>query len=137
MAGTVTVTKKSIGRDQKCFAIIIDWTSSSGNGGAADGNIASLLDDVEFGSEIVGNLKHIETAPGANGDLATNLPTADYDITIKDDYSLEIEALADRSGTAAELVEKTSDYWINSELALAIAAAGDGKQGRIILFFER
>jgi hypothetical protein len=119
--------------------ITIDWISTSG--GAVSGNIASTFTTGKKDYEpklaaIKGRLNWTQTIPGLNGDLATALPTALYDVTITDAYGHDIlDAYgADRSGTVAEmLVEGSGQRRIDSELTLTIAAAGASSKGRIII----
>lgn len=132
--GTVSVKRDVFKGGQK---IIIDWTSDGG-GAVLESTIAGLLADPDVGKKFTGKFESFETAPGADGDLTTNLPTALYDITLKDEYGADVMAGggANRSGTVGERVAIAVPYRIDSELVLAIAAAGVSKQGRIVLWLE-
>ena len=126
MTGTVTATKTVSGKYKK---IVIDWTSTSG------GAFSATLAELGVGGTLFGSIHFIETAPGASGDLTTNLPTAAYDLTLKDAYACDIAGgnLADRSGTAAERYVPTTEIPVHDTLTLAGAACGNAKQGRVII----
>ena len=105
-----------------------DWTSAAG-GGATTTVIVTTA---------AAKVVKIETVPGALGDLTTDLPDADYDITITDGYSFDIAAggLANRSGTVAEAVYPSSAIYITGTLTLNVAAAGAANSGRTIVTLE-
>jgi len=85
--------------------------------------------------KLQGFLRSIETIPGLLGDKTTTVPTTLYDITLLDPYGYDISGgiLADRSASVAEKEVPTEDLYIDSELTLTIANAGNAKTGRIIL----
>ena len=147
MAGTLTVTvnKNPFLSGELAFTIILDWVSTAG--GAVSAAIAStyttqlaLLSANPIAcTKIQGAFRSIQTIPGTKGDLATNLPTASYSLTLLDKYSYDIlnGSCAALSGTASEKqVAGGGKVIIDSELTLTIASAGDTKQGRVILEFE-
>lgn len=101
----------------------IVWTSD----GSGDFTVA-IADYA--GYEIVA----VQTVPGENGDLATDLPTAAYDVTLIDAYGMDwfYSEGIDRSGTVAEAFCKNG--WVpfpDSPAILTVAHAGHTKQGLI------
>jgi len=126
------------------YKVICDWLST--DLGVVSIGIAATLAAANLAigyampqpSKLQGYIKGIETAPGEEGDLATDLPTALYDVTLLDAHSYDVAgaSLANRSGTVAEEVIPSSPIPLDSELTLTIAAAGDAKQGRLILFID-
>ncbi len=80
-----------------------------------------------------------KTAPGEDGDLATDLPTDLYDVVINDAYSEDIMNgnLADRSGTVAKAEYAIPAIPIISALTVVVSNAGDTKQGLVLLTFEQ
>lgn len=86
-------------------------------------------------SKIMGKIKSIETAPGASGDLSTDLPTDAYDLTITDPYSFDVACgyLVNRSGTVAQNIIPISDIFVNSELTVNGSNMGNAKKIRIII----
>lgn len=127
MTGTITGTK-STGFGGKLY--ILSWKSDASGDGAV-----RLNADLALGL-ITGTLEFIETAPGENGDLTTDLPTASYDVYLKDAYGFDwAEAgVDDRSGTAAEkYVPTTPPMLIGQDMQLVIDNAGDAKRGRVLI----
>jgi len=97
------------------------WTSD----GSGDATI-TMADYA--GYEIVA----VQTVPGKNGDLATDLPTAAYDVTLIDAYSFDwfYSEGIDRSGTVAEAFCKNGRIpFPDAPVILTIANAGATKQG--------
>lgn len=133
-SGTVTVKKEVY---KGGYKVIIDWLCTAG-GAVLESTLAGVLDDEDVGDKFSGIFTSFETAPGLNGDLATTLPTTLYDITITDEYGADVMAGggANRSASVGERVAIAVPYRIDSELVLTIAAAGNAKTGRIILWFE-
>jgi len=93
-AGTVVITGHWVAMDQSMYEVTIAWT-----GDASDGSIP----DTAFSSVIMRDIRGLyagcaETVPGSTS------PTSLYDITIVDEYGLDIfgGALGDRSATATE-----------------------------------
>jgi len=84
-------------------------------------------------------LHSVMTAPGADGDLTTDCPTAAYDVVINNAYSEDImeAALANLSDSVA--VTKYSDppICILTALTVVVSNAGDTKQGFLLLALER
>ena len=130
MAGVLALAAGVDFPRQRIRTIVLDWTATAG--GAVSESITDL-DDFS-GGRIIG----FETAPGALGDLATNLPTAAYDITITDSYGADIAAgaLVDRSGTVAERVNPSNPIQTWSPLTLVVANAGNATQGRLLIIVE-
>lgn len=122
--------------------IMLDWKT-----GASDGAVSLAVCTTFITAQaakgpgyaqpkkIKGYLRFIETIPGLNGNLTTTLPTALYDITLLDAYSYDVAAgsLNDRSGTAAERVVPSAPIFLDTDLTLTIAAAGNSTTGRIIM----
>ena len=87
--------------------------------------------------KVRGIAKSVETIPGANGDKTTLPPTDGYTCKLLDAYGYDIlGTLAARSGLLPEKTEFSSKPLIDSELTLTIAAAGNGKKGRVIVEFD-
>jgi hypothetical protein len=147
MAGTVTVTSMSNpeARDG-ANKVIIDWISTAA--GAADGALCTLFSAARlatFGyafpqpSKFRGKLIRVATAPGLNGDLATALPTAGYDLTLTATHGTDVCSgyIKDRSGTLGEQWVPAQPVAVDTELTLNVSNAGDTKKGRVILYFEK
>ncbi len=143
---TVTVDGNPFLDGSEAAKVTLDWVSA--NAGTVSLGIASTFAAAvaakgglggPLPSKIRGKILAIETAPGLNGDLTTALPTANYDITILDSYSLDVldGVGANRSGTAAEAVYPNDPIPVDSELTLTIANAGDTKKGRIVLHLDK
>lgn len=118
--------------------VILDWLSTDLGVVSIDicSTYATAVGGMRvFPSKLQGFLRSIETAPGLYGDLATTVPTTLYDITLLDPYGYDIAGgvLADRSEAVAQVKIPTEPLYIDSEITLTIAAAGDAKTGRIIL----
>ncbi len=143
MAGTVTVdieNPRYISEGYKRFPckITVDWTSDGD--GDATGNLAALFSAAKADYEptltaIKGLVRSTQTIPGEEGDLTTDLPSDEYDLTITDAYGEDIlnGAGANRSGTASQVILQANTRIIDSELAISISNAGDSKKGRIII----
>ncbi len=121
LAGTVNLPRSS---DK---AYVLDWICTAG--GVVDQSITDLI------GEVGGGVIALETVPGLNGDLATQLPDNLYDVTIDDAYATDIAAgaLANRSGTVGERINPAVAIPIWGALTLKIAAAGVTEAGRIII----
>lgn len=123
--------------------IIVDWTSDASGDVDVAAGIAETLDAYsritnEKKDKIVGSLKCVETIPGKDGNLTDNLPTASYDITLTDEYGMDVcgGSLADRSGTVAERKYPDAEIVVASELNPVVSGAGNAAKGRLILSFE-
>jgi hypothetical protein len=143
-AGTMTVAidnpqYMTMGNKTFPCRITIDWTST--DGGAVSGDIAATFTASKKDYEpaltaIRGKFQSAQFIPGKGGDLATDLPTNLYDVTITDAYGQDILGAqgGDRSGTESDIILEGSGQWrIDSELTLTIAAAGNATKGRIII----
>lgn len=127
MTGTVTGDKEGGFHGRR---YTIDWKSD------ASGNVLVNLDTELSLGLITGTLEFALTAPGENGDLTTDLPTANYDITLIDAHSYDWAGgnLANRSGTVAEKYTPTAPPVLCEQaLIVSIAAAGNAKRGRLVL----
>ena len=116
------------GRD---VAFVLDWKAHTDQ--TIDNSISDLV-DVQGGRIVA-----LETIPGQNGDLATDLPTNLYDLKIDDEYGCDIAAgaLANRSGTVGERVNPSVGIPVWAPLTLTGAACGDSKQGRLIVVISK
>jgi hypothetical protein len=122
------------------FKVTLDWRSD-----ASGDVLADLYSELDVGL-LTGQVLWIETAPGENGDLTTDLPTADYDVYFLDTHGLDWAGgvLADRSGTAAEVLPGSLTVgsaafdlsFVGQRLILKVDNAGDTKRGRIIANFK-
>ena len=127
MTGTVTGVRVG-GLSGKRY--VIDWKCD------ASGNVSAYLDTDLSLSLLTGEIAFVETAPGEDGDLTTDLPTNLYDITLVDDsgYDWIGGTLENRSGTVAEKVVPSSTLVvIQQRIKLVVADAGDAKRGRLII----
>lgn len=127
MLGTITGVKTT-GIAGKKYTI--DWKCD------ASGDANAYFDtDLSLGL-VTGTIEFIETSPGKNGDLTTDLPTASYDLYLRDihGYNWLGTALENRSGTVAEKVIPSSiPIVIAQQLRLVVDNAGNAKCGRIII----
>lgn len=127
MLGTITGVRTT-GIAGKKYTI--DWKCD------ASGDANAYLDtDLSLGL-LTGTIEFILTAPGENGDLTTDLPTASYDLYIKDVHGFDWlgTSLENRSGTVAEkVVPSPIPIVIAQQLRLVVDNAGDAKRGRIII----
>ncbi len=124
MAGTITTQKTAFHASNKGHQLIVDWLCD-----------ASGDADAEIG-DVTGFIRSIETIPGQNGDLTTDLPTALYDAVLNDGYSVDMAngELVDRSGTVGEIINAAVDLYVSATLTLVVSNAGNAKRGRVILF---
>ena len=108
--------------DRKITCIRKLWTSD------ASGDSAIDLGDYR-GYEIIA----VQNVPGANGDLATDCPSAGYNVTLIDAYGFDwlySEGLT-RSDSVAETFCRYKKIPFPDSSTLIIADAGDTKQGLI------
>jgi len=80
-----------------------------------------------------GRLIGVITVPGSPA------PSADYDIAVNDDDSVDVAlgALADRHTSNTEYVAEASLAGVaNSKLTIAITAAGNSKKGTVYLYIR-
>lgn len=131
MAGTVTISPTNalmncVDYPTKNNKISIGWTSDAS--GDATANLAA--DYNSNLSKIKGWIIQIATNPGATA------PTDNYDITISDADSVDVcgGRLKDRDTATSELVTFDPPVWVDSELALAVANAGNAKVGAIEIY---
>lgn len=111
MAVTVTETTYTPVKEIK-FA----WTSN-GDGDASGSSTKYYT----------GEIVRITTVPGADA----SAPTADYDIQLLDDNSVDVAIgyLADRSATETESVNNERMWIANSKITIFVSNAGDTKSG--------
>lgn len=136
MAGsTLTVTKMSnpYGDRNMPNRITLDWLSDDTNGDLSkDIDAKFATPHITFeGWFIVG----IETIPGENGDLTTDLPDDQYDLELHSPYDADLAggSVKNRSGTIAQRESPYVLLPIDSEITIEIDNAGNSKKGRIIL----
>jgi hypothetical protein len=82
--------------------------------------------------KLKGNIVKIVTNPGATA------PTASYDIYLYDKDGIDICSgnLADRSATITEQYIPDPPIWVDGEITLSIANAGDSKIGEIEIYIQ-
>jgi len=127
MTGTVTGSIVYVPGGQ---VITLDWLCNASGDALAD-----LYSELDIGY-VTGEVVFIETAPGLDGDLTTNLPTAAYDLYLNDLHSYDWAGgeLEDRSGTVAEKLLPTATLiFLNQRLVFKVDNAGNAKCGRAII----
>lgn len=119
--------------------VTLDWTSDD-SAGSVSIAICSTYSTAQGWNgvqpvKLQGFVRSIESIPGASGDKSTNVPTTLYDITLLDSFGHDMSAgvLADRSASVAEKEIPVDPLYIDDEITLTIAAAGNSKQGRLII----
>jgi len=108
--------------DRKITRFEKTWISD----GSGDFTVA--LDDYK-GYEIVA----VQTVPGENGDRSTDCPSANYNVTLIDDYGFDWfygEGLG-RSDSVAEAFCRSGRIPFPDVATLTIADAGSAKQGLV------
>lgn len=135
-AGTVTINGYWIGNDQSMYAVYITWTAD-----VSDGSVP----DTAFSAIIMRDIKSLY-AGQAITDPGSTAPTASYDITIVDEYGIDIYggALADRSASSGERTypKLTSSIYITNPIIgnLTFKLAGNSVHsatGTLVLIFGR
>ncbi len=147
MIGIVTITMSNpYGRDGD-NKIVIDWTSTGA--GLATAAIATEFSIAKLAapgyystiqpSKLTGFITKIQTIPGALGDLATNPPTVNYDITLTDAHSNDVAAanLMNRSAALAESYIPAEPVPVDSELTMNVTNAGAIMSGRMIIYISK
>ena len=129
--GTVTLAKIDTVPRVGFKAYVIDWICD------ASGDVLQSISDLigALGERIIG----LETVPGLNGDLTTQLPTNLYDITLIDEYGTDVvaAALMNRSGTVGEKVNPAVPIPVVGALSLVVDVAGITLAGRLIIYTDR
>jgi hypothetical protein len=125
---------------EKCI-VTIDWTADSAGG--VSGEIASTY-SAPIGqawkckpTKLTGTLRQINTVPGQYGDLATNLPSDGYDMSLIGPYNNDIAggALGNRSRTSGEILTFANPVFLDFPVTFKVINAGSGGKGRTILLF--
>lgn len=118
MVGTVVLTEETSGSIKKLTAA---WTSTAGGVASATGS-----------KIFTGALLFMVTDPGATA------PTDDYDVVINDDEGHDVLAGtgANRDTANTEYVTASMGAVVNSTLRLRVTAAGNAKQGTVIIFLR-
>jgi len=111
------------------FQIACDWVSDA----SGDATV-SILDYSGY------KISSVLFVPGENGDLATDLPTDQYDAVLTDVVS-GVDMLAgegaDRSWTAAnDIIVALTDVLIFGTMNLVISNAGNAKKGRVYILMQ-
>jgi len=136
MAGSSMTFTYDDGNDKKIHKIIADWVSDD-----TDGTVEGTT------KKITGTLIKAVTDPGATA------PTDNYDITITDEEGADVlgncvDSLANRdTATTEEVYLLVSDSEATTprgivhpvvcdKLTIAIAAAGNSKEGQLILYYR-
>ena len=137
MAESLTVTMTAPFADgRQDNKITLSWTS------AADGSVSQSVCDnfnsgqpqYQFGtrpSKITGYIVRAVTNPDDS-----DAPTDDYDITLLDEDGVDVMGgnLIDRDTSDSEQVTPSSPPYIDSDLTLTVASAGDTKKGVLTLY---
>jgi len=141
MAGSLlTVVEFS---DEK---IVLDWLSDDSTGALTAEVISTHKAALALAATnylivpdgVKGFVAGLEAVPGENGDLATDVPAALYDITLTDVYGSDVACgeLANLSGSTATKITSTDLVAICSEITINVTNAGNAKQGRLIIFLK-
>jgi hypothetical protein len=126
MTGEVVVDRKLFAEVASRMKIIVDWTSD------ASGDVVS--DPIDA----IGFVYEIERVPGALGIPATNPPTASYNLWIKDPYGYNLfDPATNGSATDAQRDLSEVPMWVDDYMTINITAAGNAKQGRLIIWIDR
>lgn len=143
MASIITVTVEGnpfLDGHKDAAKIIVDWTSHT-DGAVSNAIITNLNSGKHYSApqpgKIRGKIVKVETAPGEEGDLATDLPDS-YALTLLDAYSLDVLGGngAGRSASAAESISPSIPIPVDSDLTVTIASAGSANKGRIIIHLD-
>lgn len=121
-AGTCTIVEKRIGSMKK-----IKWSFTAGSGASVN-SIGSAQTSYAYN----GKVQMLATIPG------TSAPSASWDITIKDQSSVDVLAVAgaSRAATASWSVAASLGAVANDKLTLAIANTGSSNSAAVILFIR-
>jgi hypothetical protein len=141
---TVTVLEGDPGLDvyaggiiQHATPLVIKLSWTSGSDGAVSKDVASTYSAAQVPAgphptRIRGYLARVATDPAAS----TDDPTAAYDVYLKDPGAVDIAlaGLVDRSASANEQWVPSATVWIDHEVTLVVAAAGDSNKGDVYLY---
>ena len=107
--------------------LLVKWTSN-----------ASQTATVDIGNCFGYKVNRVQCVPGLNGDLTTDLPSADYDVTITDEFGedIMIGELVDLSGTAATSRFAYNPVSVIGTLTLNVSNAGISKSGLVNVYME-
>jgi hypothetical protein len=118
------------------FCVRVAWRST--DAGAVNMNIASTLAAAMTGqapkpSKLRGYLTRVVTIPGTSSDA----PTDNYDLYLKDPNGIDIALglLVDRDQTNSEQYVPATPTWVDHEINLVIANAGNALAGTVDLYF--
>ena len=116
----------------RTLKLTITWTSDG------SGDVSEAISEANMKILIGKNLAHFITDPGAIA------PTDDYDFTLLDAYGVDVlggegadrDTANSEQGIPAIKTGIYGDRIIDSALTFTIAAAGDTKQGTVILYLR-
>jgi hypothetical protein len=143
MASTITVAVEGnpfLDGNKDVAKIVVDWVSHT-DGTVSNAILTNLNSGKHYSApapgKIRGKIVKVETAPGASGDLTTDLPDS-YALTLLDSYSLDVlgGSGAARSASAAEPLVPSLPVAVDSDLTVTITGAGSANKGRIIIWVD-
>lgn len=116
----------------RTLRLTVNWISSAG--GAVSESISAANMAILIGK----NLAHFITEPG------TPAPTGDYDLTLLDNYGIDIlggegvnrDTAISEQGVPALNSSVFGDRIVDFELTFTIIDAGDSAQGKAIFYFR-
>lgn len=119
--------------DGQIVRLTLDWTSDAG--GVVLAAIGATLGDIRA---VRGLLSRVETIPGLEGDLTTNLPNDQYDIALLTPYGADL--VDGNCGNRSGIIADTGPIFATpipniDEIRLNINNAGALRSGRINLYF--
>lgn len=123
-AGTATISEETYGSMKK-----IKWSWTAGSGSSA-GTVSSAQTSYAYN----GKIQALITV-GATGSSA---PSASYDITIKDESSVDVlmGTGASRAATTEYTKAASMAAVANDKLTLAVTSAGSANAGAVYLFIR-
>jgi len=135
--GTLVVTMSNpFGDRSNDNLVTLTWMSETD--GSLSKAVASTYTTAEIAakphfpapSKLTGYIRKIVTNPGATA------PTDNYDITLLDADGIDVAAgsLLDRDTTTSEAVVPAAPIYIDSEITLTIANAGNNKLGVVKIY---
>jgi hypothetical protein len=131
-AVTITENPSVYGELEKLRKVTFDWTSTDA-GVVADSTTAGQVNKTT--QKYTGEIIRLITDPAGS----TDAPSDNYDVIIKDDdgYDVLMGAGVDRDTANTEQVLASSLGCVyGSCLSLIIAAAGNAKKGKVILYIK-
>lgn len=116
----------------RTLKLTITWTSDG------SGDVSEAISEANMKILIGKNLAHFITDPGVTA------PTDNYDLTLLDAYGVDVLGAEGMNRDTANSEQSVpalksgvyGDRIIDTALTFTIAAAGDTKQGTVILYFR-